>query len=485
MAVEAAARHPVTQVDRTHGSMGAVQPFRKAGVFWLPQDPGREIPGELRFDEDGVMVRLFSTLHEPDLSGEVSIRPRRVEVPILHGHLHGELEAVSVVGLSGVTLGIPFGYGHQDFVADAALVGGHLAEVRFDRCRVSFDCLDAWANPPPLTIRELSPRTEAAVRINHLDLATADVRGSQVLLRSRISGTWGDSVHLDQRTEFEVVCQDLALREILSTWLRPLGDLLVVCLGRPASITHLEVHGVDVAGDTRWFRVSQELVQRAPASDVSVSRVRSYDAPTLLLPDDEDVPFVDLVPEWFCLLDDVAAVVRLLCAPFYAPFIFSEHRYASTFQAAEALALTCFPGPEKAKKEHRQRVADIVDAARNSGVAEEHVEWAKRVLSSANNKRLRQLVEELLRDAGAVGTALLAAGGDVPSVFASARTGVSHGGAASNDALARYWLGQALTWVLRMHLVRELGVPPRRVESQVLAKPSFKQSLDSLRGLVA
>lgn len=161
----------------------------------------------------------------------------------------------------------------------------------------------------------------------------------------------------------------------------------------------------------------------------------------------------------------------------------SEHRYASTFQAAEALAQRCFSGPEKARAEHCKRVADIVQAAAEAGVPEEYLLWAKRVLTSANGKRLRQAVEELLVDAGAVGAALLASSDDAPALFASARTGVSHGGVEAGAPLSRYWLGQALTWVLRVHLVREVRVPPQGVERFVLSKPSFKQAVASLHGL--
>lgn len=452
-------------------------------MFWRPEAPEARIPGELRFDADGVLLRLFEDLDPVEMTDGFDLRPTRIEVPLIHGMLHNRTEAVSVVGVSGVTLGLPFGHGHQDLIADAALFGGHLDQLVFDDARVTFDCLAAWADPPPIAETEVQPQVRTVVRTGRLELARAEVRGREVLLQSLVSGRWGDSVHLDQRVALTVACGPLALRDVLAIWVRPMGDLLVVCLGRPASITHLELHGVDVNGERRWFRVSQELVQRAPADDVSVAKIRNYDAPTLLLPDDPDVPFAELLPAWFSLLEDVPEVVTLLCAPYYASFIFSEHRYANAFQAAEALAQACFPGPEEAKAAHKKRVAAIVDAATAAGVQEEHVQWAKRVLTNANSKRLRQLVEELFLDAGKVGAVLLSAAEDVPRLFASARTGVSHGGATGQDALSRYWLGQALVWVLRMHLVREMGVQPARVEEQVLVKPSFKRCLESIRAL--
>jgi Protein of unknown function (DUF4011) len=45
-----------------------------------------------------------------------------------------------------------------------------------------------------------------------------------------------------------------------------------------------------------------------------------------------------------CAPDDrLPDVVTLLCGPYYAPFIYGRHRYASTFQAAEALARAYWP----------------------------------------------------------------------------------------------------------------------------------------------
>jgi len=89
-------------------------------------------------------------------------------------------------------------------------------------------------------------------------------------------------------------------------------------------------------------------------------------------------------------------------------------------------------------------------------------------------------MEELISSAGDVGRELLATVPDLAGLLASARTSVSHPGAEGPDALARYWLGEALIWVLRVRLLAELGVPVSDLSARVIQKPAFQNILREL-----
>ncbi len=439
-----------------------MMPFDRMGVFWLPAVPSREISGRLVFDSDGITLTLFAPLREFVLpAGEVGGGTvERVDESVVYGRFHDGDEDVSVLGVSGSVMPGPFDVVRESYFAQAALVGGH---ARIGTCcaiRFGFDVLAGWVNPPPLAdVSGERVPGEVHVRVASHVIGEASYAGRDVRLVADVEGKWGQSVHLDQHAFWEIAGEPLDLEEWLSEWARAAHDLLVVCLGRAVALTQMRVRARDVHERERWMTVALATVQQPPATAVSAAAVRDYDAPTLLLPDNSFVPFDELVPKWYALRSELGDVVKLLCSPFYAPFMYGEHRYGSLFQAAEALAKKRFVTTEKSREEHAQRVQAIVGAAIAAGVAPEDVAWAGRVLQSRNDRPLPELVTELLRDAGSVGTRVLDIPGDVARLMVRARTGVSHGGAAGTTPVGRYWLGQVLLWVLRMRLLRELGVP--------------------------
>jgi hypothetical protein len=112
---------------------------------------------------------------------------------------------------------------------------------------------------------------------------------------------------------------------------------------------------------------------------------------------------------------------------------------------------------------------------------EKDADWAISVLRGVNYKKLSQLMEELIAQVGDMGQELLAAVPDLPVLLARARTGVSHGGAMKGpNALGRYWLGEALIWVLRVRLLAELGVPVSDLSAYVIQKTAFQEALHEL-----
>jgi hypothetical protein len=174
-------------------------------------------------------------------------------------------------------------------------------------------------------------------------------------------------------------------------------------------------------------------------------------------------------------------VVTDLCGPYYAPFIYSGHRYASTFQSAEALAHGLYPSRQKLKKEHQARVDAVTDALDKVGLDSDNRDWARRVLLSRNDKPLRQLIEELVAGAGEMGTQLTRAAPRFAEEAAKARAGVSHPGTEGPDVIRRYWLGEAITWIVRAHLLALLGIPITDIAAKATGRASFKNVLAGLR----
>lgn len=104
-------------------------------------------------------------------------------------------------------------------------------------------------------------------------------------------------------------------------------------------------------------------------------------------------------------------------------------------------------------------------------------DWARRVLSSANRKPLKEVVAELLAAPGKVGRAILEAEPAFCANILSLRVPVAHGNAGSRRTLShaqRHRHDQALRWVVRCLLVGELLDDPAEAQRRVLSKESFK-----------
>jgi hypothetical protein len=321
-----------------------------------------------------------------------------------------------------------------------AIGAGWSGEDRFSRVHLVFDYLLSWTEPAGVFRGALTARS-FTVDTTERVLAEATLGdGWSVRLVTGVEGRRSDSsIHLDQWCALEVAGQPGSLGEILNDWIRPLQDLLVVCLGLPVRLDDIRL------GAGRELQLAFETVQR-PVTGRSLVHLAGYGAPVLLTYARSPVPFATLMTEWFSLCERLPAAVALLCGPYYPPFIYSQHSYASTFQSAEAIAKYLLAGREKLPSEHGARVAAVTAVLDAADLDPDTAGWATRILQGRNDKPLRQLIEELIAATGDLGRQLLAALPDLPHRAADARAGVSHPRDRRPATLDRYWLGEALIW---------------------------------------
>ncbi len=424
---------------------------------------------------------------------------------MVYGRLRDGRE-VTLLGLRGWSMpaeGIP-----ETWSADFALTGGLTSDDTFKQVVVIFDYLMPWVQPPGIIRREPFS-SSSTVETQQMTLAeTALGDGRTVRLVTGVEGRdTGDSVHLDQWCGLEVTGEEpKPILEVLNKWVRPLQDLLVVCIGQPVRIEQVLVGSAERdPGRVSLESLFEQVLARTPEHDrrpaqlellfkavqpaASAHSAAAYldsdESPALLSYPALPLPFSTLIREWFSLYERFPDdVVTQLCGPYYAPFIYSRHRYASTFQSAEALAKEVLQTREKDRTEHRARVEAVTAVLKEAQLGEDVTGWAMRVLQRRNDKPLSQLMEELISSVGDMGRELLAAAPSMPDLLAAARTGVSHGGAKKGPgALARYWLGEALIWVLRVRLLAELGVPVSDLSARVTQKPTFQAILRELARL--
>jgi hypothetical protein len=268
-----------------------------------------------------------------------------------------------------------------------------------------------------------------------------------VKLVSGIAGTvQASSLHLERWSALVAELRaPLGWREVVGDRIRPFHDLLIIALGRPVRLTGVRLRPAGPGMTPVTCQAYFSVIQHRPVIVPSARSLGGHSAMTLLTGRDGAVRAGTLLERWFTLWEADRDAIRLLVACYDAPFMYDDHKFAATFQAVEALHRTRFPGRELERQAHAARVDAIITAAAHVGFDEQDVSWAERILRSRNDKPLWRKIEDIVRSTGVAGDSVLSADPDFAKTIASARTGVSHGGAARNlDTSARHWYREVL-----------------------------------------
>lgn len=440
------------------------------------------VPGTLTSDADGVRLILYGPLRPfaMSLSETYGVGGSEWTVtPVVHGRLR-DMKDVTLVGVSGHNLIGPFDEVREVYRVDLTLLGWHASADAFTEVWAEFDWLDAWLDPPSIVSDEGNLDT-SKVWEAPVELASAQVEGDTVRL---ISGVRGErrlsAVHLDRWSALAVkLVVPLDWKSIVERRIRPIHDLLTVALGRPVRLTKLQLRPVDIDRRIPLCEGRFDIMQAASASRTRQG-IDNYAAPTLLKGNDSRIPLDQLLHAWFDLWERNRDALILLLAHFYAPFMYSDHKFATMFQALEALHSSRFESRELDRNAHAERVAAITEAATKASIDTETVQWAERILKAGNYKSLPQKIDELVRATGPVGATVLAAVPSFSTRVARTRTGVSHGGAPQHlDTAARHWHGEVLQWIARTLLLADVGVDD--VADRVVDRAGFRYTIDQIR----
>jgi hypothetical protein len=442
-----------------------------SGSWWLPENSGRRLAGELRYDaQDAIQLVLYDHLQEPDAQ-QFEFGPddlAAIAVPLLHGRRHADSAPVTLIGVSGQTLGIPSSWVTNSFDVEMVLAGCHAKTDAFTRIDIEFDDLRTWAESHGRV--DNSERNIAKIRTDQIELAACELQdGAKVALYTGVFGRWGDDgTDLMEHAAFSVeVPAPQAALDLVECYIKPLQDFLMVSLGVVVRLTEVRLsvvneHDRRVVG-TALFPVDQWPVgDQEPKSSQQWSQVFDYRAPTFLtaiqlLNEERPLDAGKLISRWLDDYESTSEVLRQLLAPFYTPFMSPEHRYSSTFQSAEALHQVLGLSPKDLPKpEHTERYERIIQLLKSSpDVPLVDAEWAAKVLPSRNDKSLAGKIEEILNGAGPAGAALLEAAPLFGILAGRLRGKVSHGGAHVTTARRQQRLVYelALRWIVRGHLV--------------------------------
>jgi len=395
-------------------------------------------------------------------------------------------EDVTLFQTGGISTPGPFDTVQEDYRVGAALFGVHTLTDTFLEARVEFDWLGPWLCPPGLV--DDNDGATISVQWGWRDLAAATIDDDPVSVRYGGRGTAGThQVNVERCAHFRVTfATPRSHRNIVEGRIRPIQDLLTIAIGRPVRLTSLHLRpagSVDDLGrefgELRLDILQAETFGSASFSD-RIASLLNYSAPTLVMGNDPNVPLDRLIPAWFKTWEANRNLIGLLLGRYYAPFMYTAHRYSSAFQAVEALhGRPAFSGRELDRSAHSDRVSAVVRATAAHGLDPDTIGWVQRVLQSRNDKPLWRKVEDVTRSLGQAGEAILRTVPSFSMVAAALRAEVSHPTSDAANRRRMHWYGEVLHWIARGRLLASAGVP--EIGQRIHDRAAFRHAVAQLR----
>lgn len=471
----------------TQGSARAgeaqVKGFTTRGTWWLPEDDTRRAPGELRLSSGEFSLVLEGTLLQaPASDSRMTFRSffEPVSRPIVLGRTSA-WERITLLDCEGQVPILPCEVKSTTWIPTAAVQGVHLEaadEVVFDIIQLQHEYLHEWAGGGG--IEHTIASEEGLSRVHRVELAAEraalasfDVDGARLELISSPAFSASDiEATLAMDTVWRVeTSAALTWREMFSRWVVPLRDLVSFAALKPADIDEVRVHVA--AGDEHAWGT---LVLRLLELDRARSSLRRLIAPEMLftsahLPNGLE----EGITRWLTLRNLYTTVIAFLLGVDAAPFMFDDQKFLSLTQAAEILHVIRIGGTPLPRPEHRKRVEDAVSGITDPQVAS----WAREILVRSNWYTLRDRLGQLIEAVGSLAPEL--DGGDAGSFvgrIVDTRNYLTHRMERRGEVLdgeRRYWHWQALAWLVRAHLLLELGYTLEQATSLVQQNLVFQQ----------
>ena len=164
-----------------------MQYYSYEGTWWLPGDEDNSVEGTLSFEASGIelLVRGALPTSAVQLRQPRDYGPSDWETsPVVYGRTTLDRKNVSLLRVEGAPYIAPPGVEAENkYIVGMALTGIHVVRDTFTEVRCTFDCLNAWAQPPPLA-NNVGASGAITVQFQDIDLASARVNRRKVRLNA-------------------------------------------------------------------------------------------------------------------------------------------------------------------------------------------------------------------------------------------------------------------------------------------------------------
>jgi hypothetical protein len=341
-----------------------IKEFEYRGVWWLPEDPGREVGGILKFSPgEGARLELTGALKEP------ASLIRRLSAPeLIFGKVFGRgkvtlyrcLEVKRHINTAETS----------DLIADVAFLGDHVDPRRatFSSMSVESSELDLWANVNWVEFPDLSELAgrNFSIRFYKPELLEARLdNGIKVTLGVGIEGpqmSWVQTeVRLKRKIFVRVIPPSPCPFEECLNLVQAMLDLASLGILHPAipneivgMVEERESEGSEPIRIEILYRLS-----RKPSFD----RASLHPYAVLFSLADIYERFEEFVRNWFDTKARLEPVWNLYLATLHAPEMYVESHFLNIVHALEAFHRLTVGGHELPEDEHGKRVDEIINSA--------------------------------------------------------------------------------------------------------------------------
>ncbi|GAB2472198.1 hypothetical protein GCM10027265_21720 [Jatrophihabitans fulvus] len=440
-----------------------MKPIEIDGRFWRPNATASEhVAGRLVFTHQRIHVDLSQPIAEWKQVGDQLVRELGVTAyPVVHGELTDGRFVTLVEAETGLSV-----LGPTTLRAKYCLIGLFVVDdPRISYAQIEYDWLDSWLDSDLFYDDSAAPVVHVEVSGERL-VEAAVSEGVAVALAA---GMFGDAdvrcVSLTRRSYFEIVFDESCdLGALLTDHVRPLQDLVTLCLGRAVRVTDIRVaipgeHPADFL-----LECLSPINQATEDPDIDPARLVAVDSPMVMTGAQLVEHFGTLIPAWYATRGKYSGAVSKINAPAYARFMYLENRAAITVQAVEALHTVQFGNKQMPTSEHKKRYKAAIAAMKADGLRQDWVEWAFRILSNANYVPIVEQITHLLELAGPLGGHITSNVEDFAKGATALRNLSSHGSgeASSNthdDVERAHFLTELVQWAVRVALLSLTGAP--------------------------
>jgi hypothetical protein len=463
--------------------------FNEAGVWWLPEAPGRLVAGILDFKGYGpVGLDLLGTWQdEPHV--RLMYDPERLSedarAALLKDHRSSEAAAAEAVaeatgdGLLGAEASFPQTAAVVHGVVHGAKVTLlELLETRRDSASIPGFPRHGYSVGAVLRGEHTGPRDDEAwtslhVRMEHLAawsagallVPEADEANDNPLGKSRVlscdlagNGTvqlgyrGGTHIAADEHRRWRepefLVRFDHAksLDSLMGTVVRPLQDLLTTASGIPAAVTGLDVAGPEYTWSGHGVHVEVGYAEMTPSPD-GASRHPGQMALPL-----EAVDYGTFLPSWFAARERHRVAAQFAYAQRYHRLPYGEEKLIMATAAAEALHGSLQLSRRTAVDQRPEAVRAFLDA-----FPEAERELLHDRLRSLNTPTFLSKLEDLLRFVDPWFNTVLKDSGRWAYRVKKARNDVAHGNEGATSASSMLALAAGVGHLVELCLLRAAG----------------------------
>ncbi len=442
-----------------------MEAFEGDGVFWLPDEPERQVAGHFQFNPtNGLNLQLIGALRELPHSFAAEVEPIRIL-----GFAAGKHLTLEDCHWSGTNIQSP-GINRESWRPTFGMAGAHWGAgeaLTFTEATVEFDELPAWISLPRIEI-ELS-RTEPTRRVEQISVSLRPTTESSTLcgvgtLTHRYS--WGlDGNHRTEATLSQSCSLTLTYPEpqILETIHGDVGLLRdVVTLGSdsPAIMTSFTL---GTPQKTVAFPRQPPRQER-----IEFFRQRRDPAKSGLREEHEmfftfgQIGGLEGLGKWVYFARPLQSAINSLPSVKYMDPMYTENRFHNVIDAAETLHRLHFPNYVMPADEYERRRKAIVKA-----LPKAHRNFVGNLLQYGNEPRLSDRLSSLLKRLPPAIGQMLGGAEEWSTVVAKVRNRLTHYDPdqppfwASEDL---YWLSESNYLLVLLSLLRICDAPDSAID---------------------